>query len=394
MCRVPNPWTTLRLRAALAGLIAGCSGTAPTPPQVTCDQPPAAPALSATAGPARVTLSWTLGTNQRGVRVLRRTDRYPESPADPLASLVYDGNGTGATDACLAVGTTHYYSIWSYNGCSAPLFSTAFDSAQTSPLMPDPPAAPAVFQVSTGTRELRLLWLQTAQDCSTTVVIRRSPSTFPSGPAEADSVYQGPLLEVTDKGLEPTQTYYYSAFSRDRHGRISPTGAHAQGTPDWEYLDIVVPALEMGERWPGQDCRQGADCELDAPLVEMDVELRHDGINLTFWAEVTRFIARETLPDYTCIQKWGSGSDVWGTNTFIGPRGEGWIFTEFRGTTGFETISYRDDDLAIDRIAGRSVVDYVEIRTVTAGDDACGVTEDDFHLHKLVLRPFVVRLRR
>ncbi|AQA23937.1 hypothetical protein BTZ20_0514 [Rhodococcus sp. MTM3W5.2] len=76
-------------------------------------------ALTATADPAgnRITLAWENPEPLAftGIRVMRRTSRYPDSPTD--GTLVTQGAGlTGALDIGLRGETTYYYALFPFSG--------------------------------------------------------------------------------------------------------------------------------------------------------------------------------------------------------------------------------------------------------------------------------------
>jgi phage tail-like protein len=81
-------------------------------------------ALTATADPAgnRITIAWENPQPLAfpGIRVIRRTSRYPDSPTD--GTLVAQGTGlTGAIDAGLQGETTYYYALFPFAG-TPPVF--------------------------------------------------------------------------------------------------------------------------------------------------------------------------------------------------------------------------------------------------------------------------------
>lgn len=77
--------------------------------------PPTNVMLTATAGDALVVLQWTapIESDVAGVRIVRRTDRYPLGPGD--GDFVYAGLATGLTDYGLINGTTYYYGAYVYD---------------------------------------------------------------------------------------------------------------------------------------------------------------------------------------------------------------------------------------------------------------------------------------
>ncbi len=64
-----------------------------------------------------ITLTWTNPTSEYwvGTKVLRRTDRYPQSPTDPDATVLSNNRLATVTDTDLEVGDRGYYSVYSYS---------------------------------------------------------------------------------------------------------------------------------------------------------------------------------------------------------------------------------------------------------------------------------------
>jgi cellulose 1,4-beta-cellobiosidase len=103
---------------------------------------PAAPAgLSATAGDARVLLSWTASAGAGSYTLERR-------PQDggPYTVTVSDLTGTSYTDTGVENGTAYFYVVIASNATGA---GAASDQVSATPQAPAAPAAPALSAVTT-----------------------------------------------------------------------------------------------------------------------------------------------------------------------------------------------------------------------------------------------------
>jgi len=59
-----------------------------------------------------IALTWNLGVNTTGSRIMGKTGGWTSAYDDSNATLVYEGSGTSATNEGLTPGTTYYYRAW------------------------------------------------------------------------------------------------------------------------------------------------------------------------------------------------------------------------------------------------------------------------------------------
>ncbi len=76
-------------------------------------QPSGFQARADNASQIRLSWSWEEDPNRDSLSILRRTDRFPQSPQD--GTLVYQGTGTEKIDSGLTAGLTYYYRAFARN---------------------------------------------------------------------------------------------------------------------------------------------------------------------------------------------------------------------------------------------------------------------------------------
>lgn len=174
------------------------------------------------------------------VKVLARTDAYPDGPSDPQATVVYEGAGTSVHDALYADGTTVYYSAFAVD------FSENWSEAsQASVTVVDEIAPQAVSML---TAEMvdglpAVSWMNPDSTFSSVKVLRRTDG-YPTGPNDpaATLVYNGTGAYAFDY-LLAEQGYqgpaYYSVWVTDPSGNISDV---AQATVE---VDTSMPEGEF-----------------------------------------------------------------------------------------------------------------------------------------------------
>lgn len=163
-------WTQYSYRACAydvsGNYSAGVSGTN-TPFDIS---PPAnVTGLTAVPGTAQITFSWTNPADPdfAGVKIVRRTDTFPTSCIDLLATAVYAGTGTSYVDSGLTNGVTYYYLVCSYDG--VPNYSVGVQKSAIAGV--DVTAPAAVTNLSQGaliyTRGAYLTWTAPGNDGAT-----------------------------------------------------------------------------------------------------------------------------------------------------------------------------------------------------------------------------------
>lgn len=111
---VPNTVYTYRV---VSRDISGNTTVSPSYQFVTTHDttPPTNVMFTATPGDGLIVLQWSnpIESDSAGVRIIRRTDRYPLGPGD--GDLVYAGTLTAITDSGLQNGITYYYGAYAYD---------------------------------------------------------------------------------------------------------------------------------------------------------------------------------------------------------------------------------------------------------------------------------------
>ena len=123
--------------------------------------PPAASDMAVARSGADGLLSWTkpVSADLAGVRVMRRFGAAPSGPADPLATLVYSGTASAATDtgAFAGVEGTVHYTAYAFDASG----NHAGGSSTSITVDPAPPGAPPAPDVlGTGRTWVRIAWEQ------------------------------------------------------------------------------------------------------------------------------------------------------------------------------------------------------------------------------------------
>ncbi len=175
-----------------ADWIQAVNETWPTGPPAT-PQPPAN--LTATAGNAQVSLTWSASTGADTYRVYRST--VSGGPYSPLASNL---TSTSYVDATAANGTTYFYVATAVNEGGE---SAASNQASATPQAPAAPAAPASLSASPGKKRVSLTWAASAG--ATSYRVKRS--TTDGGPYTTVTTTSGTTF--TNTGLTSGVTYYF-----------------------------------------------------------------------------------------------------------------------------------------------------------------------------------------
>lgn len=184
--------------------------------------PPSAPAaptgLSATAGNASVSLSWTASSGASSYNVYRGTSAGGES-GTALATGI---TGTSYTDSSAANGTTYYYKVAAVNssGTSA-LSNEASATPQTSV-----PMAPTGLTATGSNASVSLNW-NTSSGATSYKLYR---STTAGGEGSTAYVSNIATTSYTDTGVTNGTTYYYKVAAVNSAG-TSAQSAEASATP-------------------------------------------------------------------------------------------------------------------------------------------------------------------
>ncbi len=190
--------------------------------------PPADPELfTAVSGNGMVILTWINPGEPdfRGIRIIRKTDASPASPAEEGA--VFTGKDERYEDTGVTNGSVYYYTIFSYDDKKN--YSPGV-RALGEPSLSKDATAPGNVQSVTKTyitsSSYRFDWTNPGDSDFQGVMIVRSTGSFPSSPGDGTGVYNGNGTTYTDSGLVPGTTYYYMFYTYDGVSNYS-TGAFA-----------------------------------------------------------------------------------------------------------------------------------------------------------------------
>jgi len=182
----------------------------------------AAPAgLTATAGNAQVSLSWSASPGATSYLV-RRT----AVSGAPYAVLAASITSTAYVDNSVTNGFTYYYVVSAVNSAGQ-----VADSSQVSarPLPPPPSEAPSGLRATAGNAEVILSWAMETTDTglASSYVIGRS--TTSGGPYT--QIASVTIPTYTDSSVTNRTTYYYVVSAVDFYGQSGPKSAQVRATP-------------------------------------------------------------------------------------------------------------------------------------------------------------------
>ncbi len=211
--------------------------------------------FSATPANGQVSLAWTNPSDSdlALIRVLRRTDYYPQTFSDGV--LVSSSYTTTYIDRDVTNNTTYFYTAFACDrslNCSlassnsrayaTPCSGTCSDaSPETAPSYsssdPDftPPNSITNFTATPGNASVNLSWTNPFDDddWAGTAIVRKT-SSYPNSYSDGILLYKGQDGGIyTDTNVVNGTTYYYGAFAYDSAGNYtaSSTDASASATP-------------------------------------------------------------------------------------------------------------------------------------------------------------------
>ena len=192
-----------------------CVGT-----RVAGDTTPPGAVTNLTATPAgdHIHLSWTNPNDAdfAGVRTSRSTADYPQ---DPLGSdgYVWDQGNVSSIDMNVSPGEMTYVSFFPYD--EVPNYHTPPTSISSYGC---PAAVTNLNAVANGVgNRVDLSW--TNPDVGYTgTLIRRKTGSYPTGPTDGTSIYDGSGTSKSDTGLTDGVTYYYAVWAHDNLSNYSP----------------------------------------------------------------------------------------------------------------------------------------------------------------------------
>jgi fibronectin type 3 domain-containing protein len=177
--------------------------------------PPTPTGLSATAGNAQVSLSWTASSGATSYNVKRAT--VNGGPYTTVASPTT----TSYTDTGLNNGTTYYYVVSAVNGSGD---SANSSQVSATPTAGSPPPIPTGLTATAGNAQVALSW--NASTGATSYNIKRSNTS--GGPFT--TIASPTTTSHTDTGLNNGTTYYYVVSAVNAAGE-SANSSQASATP-------------------------------------------------------------------------------------------------------------------------------------------------------------------
>ena len=207
-------------------LVAGCGGTyGGGAGNGGATIPPVPTGLTAMAGNAQVSLSWTASSGASSYYVKRSTTTgsgYAQIATSATANY---------TDTGLSNGTKYYYVVSAYNSAGQSANSSEVSSTPVAPA--GPPAAPTNLQTTSGNAQVTLAW--TASAGATSYNVKRS--TANGGPYTTLS--SPTVTNFTDTGLANGAIYYYVVSAVNALGE-SANSTQVSATPLNSPADVTV----------------------------------------------------------------------------------------------------------------------------------------------------------
>jgi len=190
---------------------------------------PAAPvALTASAGNAQISLTWTASTGATSYSVKRSL-----SASGPFTTIAANVSGTSYSNTGLINGTTYYYVVTATNAVGESVNSVTATATPVAGVTA--PAAPTALTATAGNAQVSLTW--TASTGATSYNVKRALSA--SGPftTVADNVSG---TSYTNTSLTNGTTYHYVVSAVNTAGQ-SANSAVASATPQ----SVVVPTSDL-----------------------------------------------------------------------------------------------------------------------------------------------------
>ena len=184
--------------------------------------PPAPTNLTATAGNAQVSLSWTASSGATGYNVKRGT--VSGGPYTTVGSPT----STSFTDTGLTNGTTYFYVVTAVNANGE---SSNSNQASATP-SGSPPPAPTNLAATAGNAQVSLSW--TASSGATSYNVKRG--TVSGGPYT--TVGSPTSTSFTDTGLTNGTTYFYVVTAVNTNGE-SGNSNEASSTPTASTVNAI-----------------------------------------------------------------------------------------------------------------------------------------------------------
>lgn len=214
-------------------------------------------AIAAGNAAPTVTLTWTKPTsdaNYSGVLIRYKTGSYPTGPAD--GTQAYIGAGTSATiSSGLSHNTTYYFRAFAYNLTEG---TYTYNDLTTGAQITAKPTLNISSQVTnfkvivgnTINGWAQITWTNPADSKFKGVIIRYKTGSYPTGPADGTEAYNGTGTSKELTNLVNGSTYYFRAFSYNKHGTVyayNTSVAQAVGTPYLTKGQVIVTSSKVFE---------------------------------------------------------------------------------------------------------------------------------------------------
>jgi len=187
---------------------------------------PATPSgLMATAGNARVSLTWSASTGATSYHVKRAT-----TTGGPYTQVSAPTTTTFA-DMGVANGTTYFYVVSAVNSAGESANSSEASAKPSAPAQA--PAAPTALMATAGNAQVSLSW--TASATATSYNVKRGNTT--GGPYT--QISSPTATNFTDTGLTNGTTYFYVVSAANSTGE-SANSAQASATPANTPADVTI----------------------------------------------------------------------------------------------------------------------------------------------------------
>lgn len=193
--------------------------------------PPAVPTgLTAAAGNAQVTLTWTASSGATSYNIGRSM-----TSGGPYTKIT-NTTVTNDTDASLINGTTYYYVVAAVNA-----YGTSANSTEKSatPTAPAPPATPSGLSATAGNAQVALSWNASTGATSYTI----SRSTTSGGPYNTQACSTA-STSCTDSSVTNGTKYYY-VIAASNAGGSSANSSEVSATPSvpTTAVSVTIDAL-------------------------------------------------------------------------------------------------------------------------------------------------------
>ncbi len=185
-------------------------------PKATVVTPSAPTFNSATAGDAKVTLSWS-APNSNGGGTISDYKIYRGTATNGETFLVDAGTGLSYTDTGVSNGQTYYYQISAVNEAGEGDRSNELSATPKAPA--SVPGAPTLSSASAGNAQVSLSWTAPSDGGSAITSYKLYRGTTANGESLLKDV--GNVLTYTDTGLNNGQVYYYKVSAVNNVGEGS-----------------------------------------------------------------------------------------------------------------------------------------------------------------------------